>query len=104
MLISFNNPYLEKIFENKAVTGKPKYPADVIVKFKKTILKLQYAENIKEIKKFKGLNFEALKGEWKGYFSVRVDIQYRLLFRIEDDRSITVTGVIIIEALSKHYE
>ena len=104
MIIKFNNQYLEKIFENKPVIGKPRYSNDVIQKFKKTVLKLQYADNIRELKKFTGLNFEALKGDRKGMHSVRVDIHYRLILRREEDKSVTITDVIIIEELSNHYQ
>src|SRR5258708_2115061 len=104
MVVRFNNPYLQKLFENGPITGKPRYSNEIIEKFKKTILKLQYADNIRELRKFKGLNFEALKGNWKGYFSVRVDKYYRLILRIEEEMLITITEVLIIQDLSKHYE
>ena len=103
MIISFNNDYLQRLFENKSVIGKPRYSADVIEKFKKTVLKLQYADNSKELRKFRGLNFEALKGDLRGFYSVRVDLKYRLIFSIEEN-SIVLSEIIIIEDLSKHYE
>jgi len=102
MIIQFNNAYLQKIFEGKQVTGKPKYSQDVILKFKKTVLMLQNTENIKELRKFRGLNFEALKGDYKGYYSVRVDLQYRLILSVEKN-SIVVTDVLVIEDLTSHY-
>jgi toxin HigB-1 len=104
MIIRFNNPYLQKLYENKPVTGKPQFSADVILKFKKTVLKLQFADNIRELRKFKGLNFEALKGNWKGYYSVRVDYHYRLILSVEEDGSVTVTQVLVIEDLTNHYQ
>jgi len=104
MLVRFNNQYLQKLFEDKQISGKPRYSADLILKFKKTVLKLQYAENVRELRKFKGLNFEALKGDLKGHYSVRVDIKYRLIIRVEEEIIITITDVIIIEDLLKHYE
>ncbi len=70
MIVSFNNLYLQKVYEGKQVSGKPKYSTDVILKFKKTVLILQNTENIKELRKFRGLSFEALKGNYKGFFSV----------------------------------
>ncbi len=102
MIIQFNNAYLQKIFEGKQVTGKPKYSQDVILKFKKTILMLQHTGSIKELRKFRGLNFEALKGDYKGYYSVRVDLQYRLILSVEKN-SIVVTDVLVIEDLTNHY-
>ncbi|MDP4265782.1 MAG: type II toxin-antitoxin system RelE/ParE family toxin [Bacteroidota bacterium] len=103
MIVKFNNAYLQKVFEGKQVTGKPKYSQDVILKYKKTVLMLQITESIKELRKFRGLNFEALKGEYKGYFSVRVDLQYKLILRVEKD-SVVITDVLIIEDLRNHYQ
>ena len=103
MIIQFNNAYLQKIFEGKQVTGKPKYSQGVIVKFKKTVLMLQNTESIKELRNFKGLNFETLKGNFKGFHSVRVDLQYRLILSIEKG-SVVVTEILIIEDLTKHYQ
>lgn len=103
MLVKFNNSYLEKIFTGSSVVGKPKYSSGVILKFKKTILMLQYVENLIELKKFRGLNFEALKGEYKGYYSVRVDIQYRLILSVQKDE-IFIKDILIVEDLSNHYQ
>ena len=103
MIIEFNNAYLQRIFEGKQVTGKPKYSQDVILKYKKTVLMLQNADSIKELKKFRGLNFEALKGDFKGYYSVRVDLQYRLILSIEKN-AVVVTDVLILEDLTNHYQ
>lgn len=103
MVVEFRNVYLQKIFEGKPVTGKPKYSQNIILKYKKTVLMLQYTESIKELRKFRGLNFEALKGDFKGYYSVRVDLQYRLILSMEKD-SVVVTDVLIIEDLTNHYQ
>jgi proteic killer suppression protein len=103
MIIKFNNAYLQKIFEGKHVSGKPKYSQDVIQKFKKTVLMLQFTGSIRELRNFRGLNFEALKGNFKGYYSVRIDLQYRLILSVEKD-SLVVTDVLIIEDLTKHYQ
>jgi toxin HigB-1 len=103
MVIKFNNPYLQKLFEGKQVTGKPKYSQDVILKYKKTVLMLQHTESIQELRRFRGMNFEALKGNFKGYYSVRVDLQYRLILSVEKD-SVVITDVLIIEDLTNHYQ
>ena len=103
MIIQFNNAYLQKIFEGKQTTGKPKYGQDVILKYKKTVLMLQNTGSIKELRNFRGLNFEALKGNFKGFHSVRVDLQYRLILSVEKG-SVVVTDILIIEDLTKHYQ
>ena len=103
MIIEFNNAYLQKIYEGRQVTGKPKYSQDVILKFKKTVLMLKNTESIKELRKFRGLNFEALKGDFKGYYSVRVDLQYRLILSVEKG-SVVITDILIVEDLTNHYQ
>lgn len=104
MNIQFKNAYLEKIYQNKQVAGKPKYNFEVIVKFKKTVLKLQMAGNLREIKASKGLNFEALKGELKGYYSVRVNKGYRLILTVDKEDGIVVTEVLTLHDLNNHYQ
>ncbi len=103
MVVQFNNEYLEKIYQGKAVRGKPRYSNEVIRQFKKTILKLQFADTIRELHNLKGLNFEVLKGDYKGFYSVRVDIKYRLILSILSDGSIGVNEILIVEDLTNHY-
>lgn len=104
MLVQFKNAYLQKLFEDKPVTGKPRYSSEVIAKFKKTILKLKFADSLREIRLQKGLNFEALKGDLRGYYSVRVDYSYRLILTIDLEGTLEITDVIIIHDLTNHYE
>ena len=104
MIIEFKNIYLQKLFEGKTLPGKPKYSNEVISKFKKTVLLMQFADNIREIRKFKGLNFEALKGKMKGYYSVRVDYQYRLILTVDEQKNILVGEVLSIHELTNHYQ
>ncbi len=103
MEIKFNNAYLEKLYSSKVIKGKPIYNIDIITRFKKTVLKLEQAENSTQLLQIRSLNFEALKGNKKGLFSVRVNKQYRLEFKIEND-SIQLIEIIFIENLSNHYK
>jgi proteic killer suppression protein len=56
-----------------------------------------------ELSKFRGLNFEALKGDKKSVYSIRVDDGYRLEFSLDSDM-IVLTEIVIIEELSNHYK
>jgi len=104
MQIQFKNSYLEKLFEGKAVSGKPRYSSDVIAKFKKTILKLKYMDSFSELSRHKGLNFESLKGDLKGYFSVRVDKSYRLILSVDKAGTVEVSEVLTVHELNNHYQ
>jgi proteic killer suppression protein len=103
MTIKFSNAYLENLYVSKPVKSKPVYSKEVILQFKKTVLKIEQAENSHQLRQFRSLNFEALKGDKKGLYSVRVNKQYRLEFRLENDQ-ITLVEIVLIEELSKHYE
>lgn len=102
MTVKFNNDYLELHFQGKDLPDKPRFSDDVVKKFKKTVLMLQYAENIAQIRQLKGLNFELLKGDLKGWCSVRVDLKYRLILRVESDNLIAAEAL-IVEELTNHY-
>ena len=76
----------------------------IVYKFKKTILKLQYADSLREIRNLKGLIFEALKGDLKGCYSVRVDYNYRLILTVDKNEMINITEVLTIHDLTNHYQ
>ena len=40
----------------------------------------------KGLRKIKGFHDEALRGEWKGYRSSRLNIQYRIIYKIENEQ------------------
>lgn len=100
MVVKFENEYLEKLYVGDPLKGKPRYSEEVITKFKKRVIMLKNANNSAELYLLKSLHFEALKGDKTGLFSVRVDLGYRLEFRITKD----VVEIVHIEQLSKHYE
>jgi len=103
MLVKFSNSFLERLYTNKETKGKPVYSKEVTLQFKKTVLRIEQAESSMQLRQFRSLNFEALKGDKKGLYSVRVNKQYRLEFRLENDQ-VTLVEIVLIEELSKHYE
>ena len=103
MVIRFNNDYLEKLFMHTPLRGNPRYSHEVIIQFKKTILKLQFADNVRELYHLKGLNFEALKGDFNGFYSVRVNQQYRLILSISAEGTVEISDILVIEDLTNHY-
>jgi toxin HigB-1 len=38
------------------------------------------------LRKLKGLHDEALSGEWKGYRSSRLNLQYRVIYKVENEQ------------------
>lgn len=102
MEVYFNNSNLEKLYEGLPLSGKLRYNKEVIEKFRIKVELLKNAENTNELRAIRSLNFEALKGDKKGLYSIRVDLKYRLEFTIEKNR-IQLSEIIFIEDLSNHY-
>lgn len=59
-------------------------PVDVLKRYEewKDILLISGPDGLKQIKGFRDV---ALRGEWKGHRSSRLNIQYRVIYKIEKD-------------------
>ena len=85
--------------------GKLPFAKDIIRQYKKKVQILISIESLDDLKQFRSLNFEALKGDRKGEYSIRLNIQYRLIFRIEMEKNGEyVIEIIVLNEISKHYE
>ncbi len=100
MQVKFKNDYLESLYQGKETRRKPLYSKEIIIQFKKKVQILEMTASTQELKKFKSLNFEALKGDRKGLYSIRINRSYRLEFKVINDQ---VIEIILIEDLTNHY-
>lgn len=75
-----------EIFEHKRV-GKAlaSAPAEVLQRYEKwkDIVKISGPQGLKLIR---GFHDEALTGNWKGFRSSRLNIQYRVIYKVQKDR------------------
>ncbi len=72
MIVKLKNDYLRKLYADEPVKGKPLYNKEVVKKFQERILLLELVENTKKLREYKSLHFEALQGNRKGLFSIRI--------------------------------
>ena len=75
-----------KIFEHRRVSKQLiALPGEVLKRYEKwkDIVAISGPDGLKQIKGFKD---EALRGEWKDHRSSRLNIQYRVIYRIEKDQ------------------
>ena len=75
-----------EIFEHRRTWKQlNRLPRDVLKRYEKwkDIVRLSGPLGLRRIK---GFNDEALRGDWKGHRSSRLSRQYRVLYRIEQDR------------------
>ena len=74
-----------KIYEHKkALKQLESLPTDVLMRYEKwkDIVSISGPEGLKQIRGFRG---EALRGEWKGYRSSRLNTHYRVIYKIDRD-------------------
>ena len=74
------------IYEHRDVSKQLKsLSSDVLKRYEKwkDIVAISGAKGLKEIK---GFHDEALRGEWKGYRSSRLNIQYRIVYKVENEK------------------
>lgn len=103
MIVRFYNDDLESLYKGEQ-KGKPKYGEDVIIKFRQKINILKSVESSNELRQFRSLNFEQLKGHKNSnFYSIRVNIHYRLIFKLEEDQ-INLSEIVSIEELLNHYQ
>lgn len=75
-----------RIFEHRRVSKQlTVLPQDVLKRYEKwkDIAAISGPDGLKQIQGFRD---EALRGDWKGHRSSRLNIQYRVIYRIEKDQ------------------
>ena len=75
-----------KIYEHKgALKGLKSLPIEILKRYEKwkDIVAISGPTGLKKIK---GFNDEPLRGEWKGYRSSRLNKQYRIIYKIENEQ------------------
>jgi len=103
MKIYFETDELEHFYvtPQNEIRGKQKYPPAIIKQYKKAVQRLISIPRLATLSQFRGLEFEYLKGNRKGQCSIRLNDQYRLIFKpISEDK----IEVVLIKEISKHYE
>jgi len=75
-----------EIFEQRTLVRKlPKIPVEILKRYekRKDIVMISGPGGLRQIK---GFHDEALKGKWQGFRSSRLSLQYRLIYRIENNQ------------------
>ena len=90
MIINFVDKETEKLF----ITGKSKKIPSTLIKI--TIRKLDYLNRAKTLQNLEappGNRLEALRGDFRGKYSIRINDQYRIVFKFQngDTSAVEVT-------------
>lgn len=105
MIVTFEQTYLKELYENgKTSDKKHRFQPSIVKRYKDRINYLMKATSKEELYPIKSLHFEALHGDKKGLFSVKVNDQYRIEFSLTENLEEPILTICNIVELSNHYD
>lgn len=105
MIVEFGEDYLKDLYTKGECDDKRhRYRSDIIKRYKRDIDYLKWASRKEDLFRINSLNFEALKGDKSGRYSVRVNDQYRVEFTLRETVDEPIITICKIVELSKHYK
>lgn len=105
MIVSFDKTYLKELYENgKSSDKKHRFQPNIVKRYKDRINYLMKAKSKEELYPISSLHFEALHGDKRGLFSIRVNDQYRIEFAMIENPEETFLTICNIVELSNHYD
>ena len=92
MIVRFGNKTVLELFEleTRVCISKYKFAKHIVEKYKLRIGQLIDAPDLKTLLQIRSLNYEKLKGDRKGQFSIRVNDQFRICFRELSEKEIAI--------------
>ncbi len=87
MIISFGNRLAEDLWDDKASRTVRQLPPELRRPGRRKLVYLNDAEQLKDLRAPPGSRLEALKGDWSGYHSIRINDQWRVVFRWENGQA-----------------
>lgn len=81
MIVSFGDPATEALFHGRRDAKTRRFPADLRAAALRKLDMLNAASELVDLRVPPGNRLEALHGDRKGFHSIRVNDQWRLVFR-----------------------
>ena len=78
MIVSFRGKTVEAIAAGKAPKG---FPSDLVASAERRLRAIENAVELNDLRSPPGNRLEALKGDRKGWHSIRINDQWRICFR-----------------------
>ena len=102
MIIEYEEDYLQELYETGTCKNKKyRFQKHIIAKYQKRIDTLLAAMQKEDLFVFNSLNFESLNN---GYYSIRIDYHYRLIFKLREEGQKEIMTICTITEISNHYQ
>ena len=83
MITGFGNPLAEDLFHGLVTKAVRSFPAELRRSAERKLQYLNAAKTLTDLRVPPGNRLEALKGDLRGYHSIRINDQWRVVFRWE---------------------
>lgn len=90
MIESFGNKLAEDLFYDKVSRETRRFPNELRRTARRKLLYLHDAAELKDLRAPPGNRLEALKGDLKGFHSIRINDQWRVVFNWQSGSPIDV--------------
>ncbi len=90
MIETFGNPLAEHLFDDRRTRSTRAFPPELRRAGRRKLLYLHDAVELKDLRIPPGNRLEALRGDLKGYHSIRINDQWRVVFRWESGNAFDV--------------
>lgn len=81
MILSFGDTGTEDLYHGRPTARARRYPANIIPAALRKLDMLARAHDLIDLRAPPGNRLEALKGDREGFYSIRINNQYRIVFR-----------------------
>jgi proteic killer suppression protein len=85
MIVSFGDAATEDLYHGRNTSRVRRFPADIVAAALRKLDVLRAAQQLQDLRSPPGNRLEALRGDFVGFYSIRVNDQWRLVFRWEND-------------------
>lgn len=93
MIISFGDQATDDLYHGRSTKRIQQFPASIIAVTVRKLDMLNSAEGLDDLRKPPGNRLEALKGDRKGYFSIRINQRYRVISKWHEGNAYLVSVV-----------
>jgi proteic killer suppression protein len=87
VIVRFGNRLAEDLWDENISRTVRQFPPELRRAARRKLFYLNDAEQLKDLRAPPGNRLEALKGDWSGYHSIRINDQWRVVFRWESGKA-----------------
>jgi proteic killer suppression protein len=81
VIVSFGSQLASDLFDDRLSSVVRRFPHELRRTARRKLLYLHDAAALTDLRMPPGNRLEALKGDWRGFYSIRINDQWRVVFR-----------------------